>query len=60
MAADPMKRKTFVDSVAVFLDKYPFDGVDLDWVSIFEFPAFFQLMAALILGIPWKPRGFRS
>lgn len=32
MAADPMKRKTFVDSVSDFLDKYPFDGVDLDWV----------------------------
>ena len=32
MAADPIKRKTFVESVAEFLDKFDFDGVDLDWV----------------------------
>ena len=32
MAADPMKRKTFIDSVGQFLDTWNFDGVDLDWV----------------------------
>jgi chitinase len=32
MAADPEKRKTFVDSVMDFLDVYAFQGVDLDWV----------------------------
>ena len=33
MAADPQKRKTFIDSVADFLDTYSFEGVDLDWVT---------------------------
>ena len=32
MASDPMKRKSFVDSVGQFLDTWNFDGVDLDWV----------------------------
>merc|ERR1711953_1303799 len=31
MAADPIKRKNFVETVAEFLDKFDFDGVDLDW-----------------------------
>ena len=35
MAADPMKRKTFIDSIAQFLDTWNFDGVDLDWVKAF-------------------------
>ena len=34
MAADPQKRKTFIDSLSDFLDTYHFDGVDLDWVSL--------------------------
>ncbi len=34
MAASAATRKAFADSVAVFLKKYHFDGVDLDW----EFP----------------------
>ena len=33
MASDPIKRKSFVESVSQFLDKFDFDGVDLDWVS---------------------------
>ena len=31
MAADPEKRKKFVESVVQFLEKYNFDGLDLDW-----------------------------
>ena len=38
MAADPIKRKTFVESVAEFLDKFDFDGVDLDWVRLHTVP----------------------
>ncbi|MEI8092714.1 MAG: glycoside hydrolase family 18 protein [Spirochaetales bacterium] len=34
MAASAKTRKAFADSVVVFLKKYSFDGVDLDW----EFP----------------------
>ncbi|CAL8130787.1 unnamed protein product [Orchesella dallaii] len=31
MSASPSSRKTFVDSVIPFLEKYDFDGLDLDW-----------------------------
>lgn len=31
MAKDPMKRKQFVESAVLFLKKYNFDGLDLDW-----------------------------
>ena len=35
MAKDPQKRATFVESVREFLEIYPFDGVDLNWVNKF-------------------------
>jgi GH18 family chitinase len=31
MAADASKRKTFIDSLVPFLERYGFEGVDLDW-----------------------------
>ena len=33
MAKDPQKRATFVESVREFLEIYPFDDVDLNWVK---------------------------
>ena len=31
MAADPARRKTFVDSVMSFVDTFGWDGIDFDW-----------------------------
>lgn len=31
MAADPVKRRTFVDSVMRFVDTFGWDGIDFDW-----------------------------
>ena len=31
MAADPAKRQIFLDSIIPFVQKYGFEGVDLDW-----------------------------
>jgi len=31
MAADPVKRKTFIDSSVAFAKTYDFDGLDFDW-----------------------------
>lgn len=36
MVRDPSARKTFVDSIVPFLEKYDFDGLDLDWVGYFK------------------------
>lgn len=38
MSADPTCRQQFVDSAVGFLEKYKFDGFDVDW----EYPAFAQ------------------
>ena len=31
MAADPARRKIFIDSIVPFLELYGFEGVDFDW-----------------------------
>ena len=31
MAADPVKRQTFLDSIIPFVKKYGFEGIDMDW-----------------------------
>ena len=31
MAADPAKRQIFLDSIIPFVQKYGFEGVDMDW-----------------------------
>ncbi len=35
MAGNPTRRKAFVDSIVHFLERFDFDGVDIDW----EYPA---------------------
>ncbi|KAF0814556.1 Chitinase A [Andreprevotia sp. IGB-42] len=35
MASDATRRKAFVDSIVSFLQRYDFDGIDIDW----EYPA---------------------
>ncbi|XZG68828.1 glycosyl hydrolase family 18 protein [Chitinibacteraceae bacterium HSL-7] len=35
MASDTTRRKAFVDSIVSFLERYDFDGIDIDW----EYPA---------------------
>ncbi|RJG41889.1 chitinase [Motilimonas pumila] len=31
MASDPVRRKVFVDSIVSFLERFDFDGIDIDW-----------------------------
>ena len=31
MAADPAKRQIFLDSIIPFVQKYGFEGIDMDW-----------------------------
>ncbi|MCK6264668.1 thrombospondin type 3 repeat-containing protein [Vibrio sp. ZSDE26] len=31
MASDPVRRKVFVDSIVHFLERFEFDGIDIDW-----------------------------
>lgn len=31
MASDPARRKAFVDSIVHFLERFEFDGIDIDW-----------------------------
>ena len=40
MVNNPSARKTFVDNAILFIEKYGFDGLDLDW----EYPKCWQVM----------------
>jgi chitinase len=39
MVNDPASRKRFIDNAILFIEKYGFDGLDLDW----EYPKCWQV-----------------